>query len=282
MADKEGRPGARRIRTLKPEILSDAKMRRLPDRDWRLFVSTILLCDDEGRFEADATVVGPDVFGYSATEKQVEEAMLRLHQLGLLELWTHGGRRLGRVCGWKRHQKIDRPSVSRLPGPFDEGSTILPGGIVESSTSPRGGRDPDPDPDPDRIRTRKGGDAIAAAPPPPAVGSSPILMPKPCCSPPADGSRIQAVAWRFCQLHHEKLGAPYPHNERRDIPALNSLPDSYTIDLLLELLEDFFLSTDRFITEKRGFKIPVFVDQLSALLKARRNAAPSLDGLLES
>lgn len=126
MAKRSGRPGARRIRTIKPEILYDAKTRLLSDRDWRLFVSSFLLADDEGRFEADTHVIGPDVFGYAATEQQVDEALRRLHELDLLELWTNRGRRLGRIVGWKKHQRIDEPSPSSLPGPEEDGSRIVP------------------------------------------------------------------------------------------------------------------------------------------------------------
>lgn len=274
MPTKRGRPGARRIRTIKPEILSDAKTRQLSDRDWRLFVSTFVLADDEGRFEADAHVVGPDVFGYAATKRQVDEALLRLHGLGLIELWTHGTRRLGRVCGWAKHQRLEKPSPSLLPASDAEGSSILPGAFADYSPNVPGkvaeGSAIIPGGWEGMGKEGTGRVESAAAPRPPLAESSTSVL-RPCCSPPVNGDRVQAVAWRFCQLHQERLGAPYPHG-RRDAAAINALPESYTAELLADLVEPFFSTSDRFISERRGFKIPVFVDNLSALLKTRQGA----------
>ncbi len=132
-----------RIRTLKPELLTDAKTARLSDTAWRMFVSALLLADDAGRLPADDVVVGGQVFpGRSFTE--ASRALVELSKASLVDLYEVRGQRYAEIRGFTKHQKIDRPSGPKFPAPSEA--------IVEPSSSPRRALDADHDHDHDLDR----------------------------------------------------------------------------------------------------------------------------------
>jgi hypothetical protein len=147
---------AGRIRTIKPELLTDSKAARLSDTAWRMFVSALLLADDHGRLPADDVVIGGQVFpGRSFTE--ASRALTELSRVGLVDLYEVRGQRYAAITGWAKHQRVERPSGPRFPAPGD-GIPVACGPIREPSPKPREdspqphrilATDPDPDPDPD-------------------------------------------------------------------------------------------------------------------------------------
>jgi hypothetical protein len=119
---------AGRIRTVKPELLTDSKAARLSDTAWRLFVSSWLLADDAGRLPADEVILAGSVFpGRDARE--CSRALDELSRAGLVTVYEVREQRYAEIRGWKRHQKIDRPSGPKFPGPSDASPL--------DSTSPR-------------------------------------------------------------------------------------------------------------------------------------------------
>ena len=138
-----------RIRSIKPEILEDAKTASLDSDAWRLFVSLFLVADDHGNFRATPTLIEGLVFHSRAPRESVTELLARLSNVGLILLYETNGQKYGAIANWKKHQKVDRPSSPRVPGPYDAGSVIsrdpretlaLPSRLIPIS-------DPDPDPD---------------------------------------------------------------------------------------------------------------------------------------
>ena len=124
-----------RIRTIKPEILTDAKAVKLSDMAWRLWVSTWVLADDEGRFPADPMILAGNVFPGRST-KVVEKTLAEVCRAGMISVYVVNGDRYGLISGWKRHQKINRPSPARFPapcGPLTEDSLNAHGGLTEGS-----------------------------------------------------------------------------------------------------------------------------------------------------
>jgi hypothetical protein len=106
-----------RIRTLKPEIWQDEALGACP-RDARLlFVGLITQADDEGRFRAAPALLRASIFPYdeSLTRDRVQGWLDALAGAGLVTLYTVKGERYGMFPTWTSHQKIDRPSESKLP-----------------------------------------------------------------------------------------------------------------------------------------------------------------------
>lgn len=112
-----------RIRTLKPEILTDEKSAGLTDTAWRLLVSLIVMADDYGRFRANPAFVHSQVFWASNTSREASGAALEtLARLSLVTLYEVAGQRYGKITNWERHQRVDHPGKPLCPEP-EEGIT---------------------------------------------------------------------------------------------------------------------------------------------------------------
>jgi hypothetical protein len=109
-----------RIRTLKPEILEDAKTSRLSDACWRTFVSLILLADDHGNLHAEPDRLEAAIFWGSRDPRDTFANILEtLASVSLVEFYEVRGQRFAHIVGWDRHQKVDKPSRPRVPRPCD-------------------------------------------------------------------------------------------------------------------------------------------------------------------
>jgi hypothetical protein len=114
-----------RIRTIKPELPQSESMGRV-SRDARLtFIELWTLADDEGRLRGNSRMLASLLFPYDddakdlidgwLTELEVEECLVR---------YKVGGDTYIQISNWLIHQKIDKPSKSKIPE-FDESSRIL-------------------------------------------------------------------------------------------------------------------------------------------------------------
>jgi len=143
---------AGRIRSIKPEILSDAKAARLSDRAWRLWVSMWILCDDCGLLPADADYLGSQVF-WGTADRSAARGLAELVKVGLVQLYVVNGQQFGKICGWSKHQKIDRPSGPKFPAPTEESRTLA--NPREESRGLDADHDHDHDHDRDRDRDQR-------------------------------------------------------------------------------------------------------------------------------
>lgn len=107
-----------RIRTIKPEFWASESMGRL-DRDTRLvFIGLWSLADDHGRFRADPRYIAGQLFPYDSDgQKLASRALASLREESCIALFEVDRSQYGVITGWKTHQKIDRPSASRIPQP---------------------------------------------------------------------------------------------------------------------------------------------------------------------
>jgi hypothetical protein len=107
-----------RIRTLKPELLTDEKTAALPDPEWRLFVSCILMADDYGNFRSSPAALRAQAFwGTDTSLDRVAKARETLARLSLVSLYEVNGQSYGHVIGWAKHQRVDHPGKPYCPGP---------------------------------------------------------------------------------------------------------------------------------------------------------------------
>lgn len=107
-----------RIRTIKPEFPLSESIGRL-SRDARLlFIQLWTICDDEGRTRAASRVLASLLYPFDTDAPSLIEGWLsELEVAELVVIYTNDGNTYLQVNNWRKHQKIDRPSASRLPAP---------------------------------------------------------------------------------------------------------------------------------------------------------------------
>lgn len=122
-----------RIRTIKPEFPQSESVGRL-SRDARLlFILLWPICDDSGRTRAASRMLASLLFPYDEdAPKLIEHWLGELERESMVRRYSVNGDTYLEICNWQKHQKIDKPSASKLPA-FAESSRIL----AESSPNPR-------------------------------------------------------------------------------------------------------------------------------------------------
>lgn len=133
-----------RIRTIKPEFPQSESIGRL-SRDARLlFIQLWTICDDSGRARAASRMLASLLYPYDSDAAKLMDRWLKeLEDQGCIRRYAVEGSSYLEVSKWLTHQKIDRPSQSRLPS-FDESSRVLG---ERSVTDPDLGRDVDQEKD---------------------------------------------------------------------------------------------------------------------------------------
>lgn len=130
-----------RIRTIKPEFPQSESMGRV-SRDARLlFVQMWTLADDSGRLRGNSRMLAsllfpydndaPDLISHWLDELEAEGCIVRYVAADGRNNHSH----YVAICNWREHQKIDKPSESKLPSPDD-------GEILEHSRSLANIREP--------------------------------------------------------------------------------------------------------------------------------------------
>ncbi|CAB5079704.1 hypothetical protein UFOVP141_24 [uncultured Caudovirales phage] len=148
-----------RIRTIKPEIWKHPVLSRIDDSARMAAVALLNFCDDEGYFLADPALVRSDIWPFDEDSSKARRVLTALSDVGWIEVRmhrTHGP--IGVVVNFTKHQRIDRPSPSKIKDYFlDDHSTNVRRGLDERSLLDQGSG----------IREgirEQGGGATAAAP----------------------------------------------------------------------------------------------------------------------
>lgn len=115
-----------RIRTIKPELPQSEKMGRI-SRDARLlFIQLFTLADDEGRARAASRLLASLLYPYDDDAKDLIPTWIsELERENSIKLYSIDGNLYLQIVNWLEHQKIDRPSKSRLPGPEQDNSRAI-------------------------------------------------------------------------------------------------------------------------------------------------------------
>ena len=134
-----------RIRSIKPEFPQSESMGNV-SRDARLtFILLWTLADDEGRLRGNSRMLASLLFPYddgedghvSTTGKNVEAWLDELEREGCIVRYQIDGAAYVQVSNWLIHQKIDKPSKSKIPS-FDESSRNLANPLEVSSEEGKG------------------------------------------------------------------------------------------------------------------------------------------------
>jgi len=114
-----------RIRSIKPEFPQSESMGNV-SRDARLtFIQLWTIADDEGRLRGNSRMLASLLFPYDDDAPGLIDGWLsELEREGCVVRYKVGAQSYIQLCNWLIHQKIDKPSKSKIP-PFDESSRIL-------------------------------------------------------------------------------------------------------------------------------------------------------------
>ena len=158
-----------RIRTIKPEFPQSESMGRI-SRDARLcFIQLWTLADDSGRLRGSSRMLASLLYPYDDDAKDLIDGWLdELDRNDCIRRYKVDGDSYIEICKWLIHQKIDRPTPSKIP-PFDESSRVL--ASPRESSALDQGRDQGRD-----LRTKEGeAPQAGAAPAKPSPPSDPPI-----------------------------------------------------------------------------------------------------------
>lgn len=126
-----------RIRTIKPEFPQSESIGRL-SRDARLlFIQLWTIADDAGRFRASSRALASLLYPFDDDARKLMDRWIEeLEKENCVRRFEHEGSTYGEIPNWLKHQKIDRPSPSRLPA-FDEASRAIASPRVPLVDGPR-------------------------------------------------------------------------------------------------------------------------------------------------
>jgi hypothetical protein len=114
-----------RIRTIKPEFPQSESMGRV-SREARLcFILLWTIMDDSGRVRGNSRMLASLLYPYDDdAPKLIEGWLTELEHEDCIRRYQIANDHYLECCNWLKHQKIDKPSTSRLP-PFTEASRIF-------------------------------------------------------------------------------------------------------------------------------------------------------------
>lgn len=131
-----------RIRTIKPEFFTSLTIDKLSLTAQRTFVGLWTYADDHGRGLDDTRLIKAAIWPLrdAHTATKVEKDMKALAELGLIQRYEIDGGRFFQILGWAEHQRVNRPSTSRIPqAPPPEGSVNPHGDDRDDSPGERNG-----------------------------------------------------------------------------------------------------------------------------------------------
>lgn len=146
-----------RIRTIKPEFPQSESMGKV-SREARLcFILLWTLADDAGRLRGNPKMLASLLYPYDTDAARLMEKWLSdLADNDCVIRYEVSGNSYIQIKAWLEHQKIDKPSASRIPQPPAEDSRKI-ANVREGSTAEGKGRDQGED---------QGEDGAEQSPPP--------------------------------------------------------------------------------------------------------------------
>jgi len=130
-----------RIRCIKPEFWESESLGRLSREARLLFIGLFSCCDDSGRTRANSRLLASRLFPYDEDAiRHISKWMAELSGAGCIREYVVDGESFLDIPKWLKHQKIDKPSESKLPE-FTEIREDSRGFAKNSSGSGNGNRE---------------------------------------------------------------------------------------------------------------------------------------------
>ncbi|MFE9432391.1 hypothetical protein ACFYNA_15535 [Streptomyces sp. NPDC006640] len=127
-----------RIRSIKPDFFTSLTVADLSYEQRLTFIGLWTHVDDEGRCVDDARLIKAAIWPLDdRTAADIEGDLGGLSESSLIIRYTLNRKRYLAVRGWAEHQKINRPTASKLPAP-SEGQILGVTCIDEDSRTPHG------------------------------------------------------------------------------------------------------------------------------------------------
>lgn len=105
-----------RIRTIKPELPHSETLGSVPREARLLFINLFTIVDDDGRARASSRLLASLLYPFDDDAPSLMEGWLSsLEDVGAIRRYEVNGTEYLDIPKWLEHQKIDRPSKSRLP-----------------------------------------------------------------------------------------------------------------------------------------------------------------------
>lgn len=132
-----------RIRTIKPEFWADEDLSELPVETHMLAAALLNHADDEGYFNANPKLVKAQCCPLRDDSVSVQESLKMLSEIGYLQIGNGAdGKRYGRIRNFTKHQKINRPSASKISEQtITWENSVNPHGVGGEDSPPEGNRD---------------------------------------------------------------------------------------------------------------------------------------------
>jgi hypothetical protein len=109
-----------RIRSIKPEFWESESLGRVSREARLLFIGLFSCCDDHGRARASSRLLASRLYPYDDDAlKKLPAWIEELEKERCIRLYKVNGESYLDIPKWLNHQKIDKPSASKLP-PFDD------------------------------------------------------------------------------------------------------------------------------------------------------------------
>ena len=109
-----------RIRSIKPEFWESESLSRVSREARLLFIGLFSCCDDLGRARASSRLLASRLFPYDEDAfKRLPVWISELEKQECIRLYQVDGETYLDIPKWQNHQKIDKPSASKLPS-FDD------------------------------------------------------------------------------------------------------------------------------------------------------------------
>lgn len=113
-----------RIRSIKPEFWMDEEIGQWPAEIALFYIALWNEADDEGRFRANEQYLSRTLFPYRKRFNSALALQLLLKN-GKVAAYKVEGQSYGLLINFKKHQKINRPTKSKLPPPPPETLKLL-------------------------------------------------------------------------------------------------------------------------------------------------------------
>jgi hypothetical protein len=104
-----------RIRTIKPEFWKHEDLSALPEPTHMLAAALLNHADDEGYFNANPGLVKSECCPLREPSVSIQDSLISLVKIGYLALYKGtDGKRYGKVVTFDDHQRVNRPTASKI------------------------------------------------------------------------------------------------------------------------------------------------------------------------